>query len=84
VQLILKKVLVLGSKNETMIGRPILVDAAVHAVVEEHVRYLSPKVVSVISSLESCIMHRNKSFISEENLRKCSCMTEKNILQACP
>lgn len=39
VQLILKKVLMLGSKNETMIGRPVLVDAAVHAVVEEHVRF---------------------------------------------
>ncbi|XP_078153514.1 ribosomal protein L21 [Carex rostrata] len=35
-KLILKKVLMLGSKNETMIGRPVLVDAAVHAVVEEH------------------------------------------------
>jgi ribosomal protein L21 len=40
VQLILKKVLMLGSKNETMIGRPVLVDSAVHAVVEEHVRLL--------------------------------------------
>ncbi|KAF3339731.1 50S ribosomal protein L21 [Carex littledalei] len=35
-KLILKMVLMLGSKNETMIGRPVLVDAAVHAVVEEH------------------------------------------------
>ena len=28
----------LGSKTETIIGRPILPEAAVHAVVEEHVR----------------------------------------------
>ncbi|XP_022845947.1 50S ribosomal protein L21, mitochondrial-like isoform X2 [Olea europaea var. sylvestris] len=36
VQLILNKVLMLGSKTQTIIGRPILPDAAVHAVVEEH------------------------------------------------
>ncbi|KAJ3685226.1 hypothetical protein LUZ61_014390 [Rhynchospora tenuis] len=35
-KLILKKVLMLGTKNETIIGRPVLVDASVHAVVEEH------------------------------------------------
>lgn len=38
VQLILNKVLLLGSTTQTIIGRPILPDAAVHAVVEEHVR----------------------------------------------
>lgn len=38
VQLILNKVLMLGSKTQTIIGRPILPEAAVHAVVEEHVR----------------------------------------------
>ncbi|KAK3010241.1 hypothetical protein RJ639_010813 [Escallonia herrerae] len=35
-KLILNRVLMLGSKTQTMIGRPILPDAAVHAVVEEH------------------------------------------------
>jgi ribosomal protein L21 len=36
-QLILNKVLFLGSPSQTIIGRPIVPDAAVHAVVEEHV-----------------------------------------------
>ncbi|XP_057949320.1 large ribosomal subunit protein bL21m isoform X2 [Malania oleifera] len=36
-KLILNKVLLLGSRNQTIVGRPILPDAAVHAVVEEHV-----------------------------------------------
>ncbi|CAH9130949.1 unnamed protein product [Cuscuta epithymum] len=35
-KLILSKVMMLGSKTQTIIGRPILPDAAVHAVVEEH------------------------------------------------
>lgn len=35
-KLILNKVMMLGSKATTIIGRPILPDAAVHAVVEEH------------------------------------------------
>ncbi|KAK8575245.1 hypothetical protein V6N13_033513 [Hibiscus sabdariffa] len=35
-KLILNKVLLLGSPSQTIIGRPILLDAAVHAVVEEH------------------------------------------------
>ncbi|XWS19601.1 hypothetical protein CRYUN_Cryun31cG0029500 [Craigia yunnanensis] len=35
-KLILNKVLFLGSPTQTIIGRPILPDAAVHAVVEEH------------------------------------------------
>ncbi|XP_052183731.1 50S ribosomal protein L21, mitochondrial [Diospyros lotus] len=35
-KLILNRVLMLGSQNQTIIGRPILPDAAVHAVVEEH------------------------------------------------
>ncbi|XP_073056030.1 large ribosomal subunit protein bL21m-like [Primulina eburnea] len=35
-KLILNKVLMLGSKCQTIIGRPVLPDAAVHAVVEEH------------------------------------------------
>ncbi|XP_073134820.1 large ribosomal subunit protein bL21m [Henckelia pumila] len=35
-KLILNKVLMLGSKSQTIIGRPTLPDAAVHAVVEEH------------------------------------------------
>ncbi|KAJ0677713.1 putative ribosomal protein L21 [Helianthus annuus] len=35
-QIILNKVLMLGSKTQTMIGRPVLPEAAVHAVVEEH------------------------------------------------
>ncbi|PHT90534.1 50S ribosomal protein L21, mitochondrial [Capsicum annuum] len=35
-KLILNKVLLLGSKTQTIIGRPILPDASVHAVVEEH------------------------------------------------
>ncbi|XP_072993019.1 large ribosomal subunit protein bL21m-like [Typha latifolia] len=35
-KLILNRVLMLGSKTQTIIGRPILPDAAVHAVVEEH------------------------------------------------
>ncbi|KAJ3695684.1 hypothetical protein LUZ60_001061 [Juncus effusus] len=35
-KIVLNKVLMLGSKTQTIIGRPILVDAAVHAVVEEH------------------------------------------------
>lgn len=35
-KLILNKVLMLGSRTKTMIGRPVLPDASVHAVVEEH------------------------------------------------
>ncbi|KAH0985682.1 hypothetical protein GBA52_012859 [Prunus armeniaca] len=35
-KLILNKVLLLGSSSQTIIGRPLLPDAAVHAVVEEH------------------------------------------------
>ncbi|PSR98583.1 50S ribosomal protein [Actinidia chinensis var. chinensis] len=35
-KLILNKVLMLGSQSQTIIGRPILLDTAVHAVVEEH------------------------------------------------
>lgn len=35
-KLVLSKVLMLGSRTETIIGRPVLPDAAVHAVVEEH------------------------------------------------
>ncbi|KAG5561671.1 hypothetical protein RHGRI_004654 [Rhododendron griersonianum] len=35
-KLILNRVLMLGSQSQTIIGRPILPDAAVHAVVEEH------------------------------------------------
>ncbi|KAL6546608.1 hypothetical protein OROMI_022329 [Orobanche minor] len=35
-KLVLHKVLMLGSQTQTIIGRPILPDAAVHAVVEEH------------------------------------------------
>ncbi|KAK4485230.1 hypothetical protein RD792_007859 [Penstemon davidsonii] len=38
-KLVLNKVLMLGSKTQTIIGRPILPEAAVHAVVEEHVRF---------------------------------------------
>ncbi|KAG1367882.1 putative 50S ribosomal protein L21, mitochondrial [Cocos nucifera] len=34
--LILNRVLILGSKTQTIMGRPVLPDAAVHAVVEEH------------------------------------------------
>lgn len=37
-QLILNRVLMLGSTSQTMIGRPVLPDASVLAVVEEHVR----------------------------------------------
>ncbi|KAF9668021.1 hypothetical protein SADUNF_Sadunf15G0083400 [Salix dunnii] len=36
-KLILNKVLMLGTSTQTIIGRPILPDAAVHAVVEEHI-----------------------------------------------
>ena len=36
-QLTLTKVLLLGSSSQTIIGRPILPEATVHAVVEEHV-----------------------------------------------
>ncbi|KAM0930519.1 hypothetical protein ACQ4PT_000919 [Festuca glaucescens] len=36
-KLILNRVLMLGSQAQTIIGRPTLIDAAVHAVVEEHV-----------------------------------------------
>ncbi|XP_054800495.1 50S ribosomal protein L21, mitochondrial [Prosopis cineraria] len=35
-KLILNKVLLLGSQSQTIVGRPMLPDAAVHAVVEEH------------------------------------------------
>ncbi|XP_013626183.1 PREDICTED: 50S ribosomal protein L21, mitochondrial-like isoform X2 [Brassica oleracea var. oleracea] len=35
-KLVLTKVLLLGSASQTIIGRPILPDATVHAVVEEH------------------------------------------------
>ncbi|KAK2642113.1 hypothetical protein Ddye_023876 [Dipteronia dyeriana] len=35
-KLILNKVLLLGSANQTIVGRPIVPEAAVHAVVEEH------------------------------------------------
>ncbi|AQK48823.1 Phospholipase A I [Zea mays] len=36
--LVLNRVLMLGSQAQTVIGRPILPDAVVHAVVEEHYR----------------------------------------------
>ncbi|KAG8385552.1 hypothetical protein BUALT_Bualt03G0057100 [Buddleja alternifolia] len=35
-KLVLNKVLMLGSQTQTVIGRPVLPDASVHAVVEEH------------------------------------------------
>lgn len=35
-KLILNKILLLGSSTQTIIGRPMVPDAAVHAVVEEH------------------------------------------------
>lgn len=35
-KIILNKVLMLGSKTQTMIGRPVVPEASVHAVVEEH------------------------------------------------
>lgn len=35
-KLILNKVLLLGSPSQTIVGRPIVPDGAVHAVVEEH------------------------------------------------
>ncbi|GJR61319.1 50S ribosomal protein L21, mitochondrial-like protein, partial [Tanacetum coccineum] len=35
-KIVLNKVLMLGSKTQTMIGRPVLPEAAVHAIVEEH------------------------------------------------
>ncbi|EXC18110.1 50S ribosomal protein L21 [Morus notabilis] len=35
-KLLLNKVLLLGSRSQTIVGRPIVPDAAVHAVVEEH------------------------------------------------
>jgi len=38
-QLILNRVLMLGSQTQTVIGRPILPEASVRAVVEEHVRW---------------------------------------------
>ncbi|CAM8900337.1 unnamed protein product [Rhodiola kirilowii] len=37
-KIILNKVMLLGSSLQTIVGRPIVPDAAVHAVVEEHVR----------------------------------------------
>lgn len=46
VQIILNKVLMLGSPTQTLIGRPILPEATVHAVVEEHVRALIYIIVS--------------------------------------
>lgn len=36
-----------GSKTQTIIGRPILPDAAVHAVVEEHVSVILPLLVNL-------------------------------------
>ncbi|KAL2533817.1 50S ribosomal protein L21 [Abeliophyllum distichum] len=48
-KLILNKVLMLGSKTQTIIGRPILPDAAVHAVVEEH-GLLASSLIGIISS----------------------------------
>lgn len=56
-QLVLNKVLMLGSQTQTIIGRPILPDAAVHAVVEEHVSYFKTHYLSI--PLIS-IMHRIK------------------------
>ncbi|CAL9778177.1 unnamed protein product [Musa acuminata subsp. burmannicoides] len=35
-KLILNRVLMLGSRSQTVVGRPIVPDAAVHAIVEEH------------------------------------------------
>ena len=45
-QLILNKVLMLGSVSQTIVGRPIVPEAAVHAIVEELVSSpnLSPSV----------------------------------------
>jgi len=36
----------LGSQTQTVIGRPILPDATVHAVVEEHVRWTVEPLIS--------------------------------------
>ncbi|EMS60027.1 50S ribosomal protein L21, mitochondrial [Triticum urartu] len=41
-KLVLNRVLMLGSQAQTIIGRPILTDATVHAVVEEHVTRPQP------------------------------------------
>lgn len=40
-QIVLKKVLLVGTKNSTYIGKPVVTNAAVHAVVEEQVIYYS-------------------------------------------
>lgn len=39
VQIILNKVLLVGTKTSTYIGKPVVPNAAVHAVVEEQVTY---------------------------------------------
>ena len=57
-QLILNKVLMLGSASQTIVGRPIVPEAAVHAVVEEHVSSpnLSPSVCLLSCFCLSCII----------------------------
>ncbi|KAJ6869218.1 hypothetical protein NC651_034087 [Populus alba x Populus x berolinensis] len=53
-KLMLNKVLMLGTSTQTIIGRPILPDAAVHAVVEEHLNK-TERIRFFMGSLGSCI-----------------------------
>ncbi|KAJ6970756.1 hypothetical protein NC653_035130 [Populus alba x Populus x berolinensis] len=52
-KLMLNKVLMLGTSTQTIIGRPILPDAAVHAVVEEHLNK-TQRIRFFMGSLGSC------------------------------
>lgn len=55
-QLILNKVLLLGSASQTIVGRPIVPDAAVHAVVEEHVSAEFPVTNKLICTINLLIL----------------------------
>lgn len=58
-QLTLTKVLLLGSASQTIIGRPILPDATVHALVEEHVS-VSLCLATCIITITSEAVHKKK------------------------
>jgi hypothetical protein len=48
----------LGSQTQTVIGRPILSEAAVHAVVEEHVRWIFSSLIPLFCC--SNLVHYNE------------------------
>ncbi|KAL0763547.1 hypothetical protein Bca101_079698 [Brassica carinata] len=67
-KLVLTKVLLLGSASQTIIGRPILPEATVHAVVEEHVFLFG-----------SFTEHETKSLLEQKPIRTPQNHKEKSV-----